>query len=65
MKLLHVSEATLASTLTAPTLPLSLESYLAHVQIEPLTELMIEIITFQLREQALFADVELSASCLN
>jgi hypothetical protein len=50
---------------TEATLELSSNRYIAHAQIQPLTDLMVEIIIFQLRERALFADVEISAYNLN
>jgi hypothetical protein len=55
----------LAQSPAEPTLELSKESYLAHVQVQPLTDIMVEIILFQLRERALFADIEMPAYYLN
>ncbi len=65
MKLLQIKNATPTQSPTEPTLGLSIEGYVAHVQVQPLTNLMVEIIIFQLRERALFADVEMPAYCLN
>lgn len=65
MKLLQITNSTLAQSLTEPALQLSIAGYLAHIQVQPLTDIMVEIITFQLRERALFADVEMPAYYLN
>ena len=65
MKLLQMTNTTLDQSLTEPTLPLSIAGYLAHAQVQPLTDLMVDIIIFQWRERALFTEVELPASCLN
>jgi hypothetical protein len=48
-----------------PASKLSIEACLAHAEIQPLTDIMVEIILFQLRERALFADIDMPAYCLN
>jgi hypothetical protein len=65
MKLLQITNSTLGQSPTEPSLQLSIEGYLAYAQVQPLTDLMVEIIMFQLRERALFSDVEMPAYCLN
>ncbi len=45
-------------TLTEPSLQPTLECYLASAEAQPLTVLMIEIITFQLQERALFSNID-------
>jgi hypothetical protein len=65
MKLLQMTNATLDQSLIEPTLQLSIAGYLAHAQVQPLTDLMVDIIIFQWSERALFTEVELPASCLN
>ncbi len=65
MKLLQITNSTLAESPIEPTLQLSIEGFLAHAQVQPLTDLMVEIILFQLRERALFTDVEMPSYCLN
>jgi hypothetical protein len=65
MKLLQLTDSIMDQSLTEATFELSSNRYIAHAQIQPLTDLMVEIIIFQLRERALFADVEISAYNLN
>ena len=63
MKLLHLSESTISPISTEFTLELSIESY--NTQVQPLTDLMVEIITFQLQERALFSELEIHTNSLN
>ena len=61
MELLNTKESTLALSLIEP----DSQSFLDNVQVQPLTPLMEEIITFQQNERALFSTVELSTTYLN
>ena len=65
MKLLQITDSTIAQSLIEPTSELSMNSYFAHAQVQPLTDLMFDIIIFQLRERALFADIEIPDYRLN
>jgi hypothetical protein len=61
MELLNTKESTLALSFIEPDSPLLLD----NAQVQPLTPLMEEIITFQQNERALFSTVELSTTYLN
>jgi hypothetical protein len=65
MKPLQITNTILGQLPTEPARDPYIKGYLALVQVQPLTDLMVDIIIFQLRERALFADVEMPAYCLN
>ena len=65
MNPLQITNSFLNLLPTEPTLETSVEGYLAFAQVQPLTDLMVEIIIFQLTERALFADIEMPTHCLN
>jgi hypothetical protein len=58
-------DSSIAPTTTEPILKPSIEKYLSHVQVQPLTDLMVDIIIFQMRERALFTDIDMPVYCLN
>ena len=61
MELLNTKESIVVLSLIEPTAPL----FLDNTQVQPLTHLLEEIITFQQNERALFPNLELSASYQN
>ena len=63
--MLQTEKVSAVFTLVNPSTLLSLDSHLTNIQVQPLTPLMEEIITFQLEERALFTNFEGSASHLN
>lgn len=63
MKRLDLNESAITPIYTKPTLELTIDSY--NTQVQPLTDLMVEIITFQLNELALFSNLEIHKSSLN
>jgi hypothetical protein len=63
MKLSDLRASAVTPIHTKPALELTIESY--NTQVQPLTELMVEIITFQMKELALFSDVEINTNSLN
>lgn len=63
MKLLYSTEPVIPSTFNEPAIEFTSESY--NTQVQPLTELMVEIITFQLKERALFSDFDIQNNSLN
>ncbi len=66
MHLPQITDFTLTQSSVEPFVEVSINNYLSNSQIvQPLSDLMVEIITFQLRERALFTDVEITAYSLN
>ncbi|MDO1446912.1 hypothetical protein Q0590_11645 [Rhodocytophaga aerolata] len=63
MKRLDLNESAITPIYTKPTLELTIDSY--NTQVQPLTDLMVEIITFQLNELALFSNLEIHKNSLN
>ena len=65
MKPLQLTKYITAQLPAEPSIELSKNNYLAYTQVQPLTDLMFDIIIFQLRERALFVDIEIPDYSLN